>query len=104
MWPGPRPTAVTSGILIRPALWLQQTWTENWGLCPYGGSWLPIQQCRLGRGMGIHVTQCRLGLKAYTSVVSGIFVHPTVWSQRACAENGGLCFRFGRGDGGGVPI
>ena len=40
MSPGPRPTSVPSGILIHPALWPQQTWTENWGeprwgqLCP----------------------------------------------------------------------
>jgi len=33
-----------SGILIHPAVWPQQTWTENWGGCaPFGeGSWVPI--------------------------------------------------------------
>jgi len=31
MLPGPRPTIVPSGILIHPAVWPQQTWTENWG-------------------------------------------------------------------------
>jgi len=29
-WPGQRPTFVPSGILIRPAVWPQQTWAENW--------------------------------------------------------------------------
>jgi len=34
---------VPSGILINPAVWPQQTWAKNWGLCPYGrGSWLPV--------------------------------------------------------------
>ena len=35
MWPGPRPTSMQSFILIHPAVWPQQTCTENWGLlCP----------------------------------------------------------------------
>jgi len=29
-------------ILIHPAIWPQQTWAENWGLCPFGGSLVPI--------------------------------------------------------------
>jgi len=48
--PGPRLTSVPSGIFIHPAVWPQQTWTENWGLCPVGG-----------RGLSPHLTQCRLG-------------------------------------------
>jgi len=32
MWPGPRPTSVPRAILIRPAVWPQQTWAENWEL------------------------------------------------------------------------
>jgi len=31
---GSRPTSISSGILILPAVWPQQTWAENWGLCP----------------------------------------------------------------------
>jgi len=46
---GPRPTSVPSGILIYPAVWPQQTWVENWGLCPFGAE------------LGTHLTQCRLG-------------------------------------------
>ena len=38
----PRPTPMLSAILIHPAVWPQQTWTENWGGCaPF-----------LGRGAG----------------------------------------------------
>jgi len=33
MWPGLRPTSVPSGTLIHPAIWLQQTWAENWRVC-----------------------------------------------------------------------
>jgi len=44
MLPGPRPTIVPIGILIRPAVWPQQTWAENWGCAPFlgRGSWVPI--------------------------------------------------------------
>ena len=37
---GPRPTFVPFGILIHPAVWPQQTWAENWGLCPFFGGGL----------------------------------------------------------------
>ena len=37
-----RPISVPSGTLIHPAVWPQQTWAENWGLYPFGGSWVPI--------------------------------------------------------------
>jgi len=41
---GPRPTSVPSGILIHAAIWPQQIWAENWGLCPFGeGELVPIQ-------------------------------------------------------------
>jgi len=36
---------VPSDILIHPAVWPQQTWSENWGLCPFlggRGSRVPI--------------------------------------------------------------
>jgi len=32
MWPGPRPTSISSGILIHPAVWPQQTRKQN-GVC-----------------------------------------------------------------------
>jgi len=37
MWPGPRSTSVPSGIFVHPDVWPQQTWAENWGLCPFLG-------------------------------------------------------------------
>jgi len=43
MSPGPRPTSLPSGILFHPAVWPQQTWAENWGLCPFWrGIWVLI--------------------------------------------------------------
>ena len=33
MWPGPRPTSTPNAILIHPAVWPQQTWAENCGVC-----------------------------------------------------------------------
>jgi len=50
MLPGPRATSLPSGILIYPALWPQQTWAENWGLCPF-----------LGGGLGPDLTHCGRG-------------------------------------------
>jgi len=47
MSPGQRPTSVPSGILIHPAIWSQQIWAKNWGLCPFGDGEL-----------GPHLTQC----------------------------------------------
>jgi len=39
-----RPTSIPSGILMHPAVWLQYTWAENWGLRPL-----------LGRGLRPHL-------------------------------------------------
>jgi len=39
--PGLRPNSIPSGILIHPAIWLQQIWAENWAGC-----------APLGRGAG----------------------------------------------------
>jgi len=33
--PRPRPTSISSGILIHAAVWPQWTWAENWGLSPF---------------------------------------------------------------------
>jgi len=46
--PGPRPTSTPSGILVHPAVSPQQTWPENWELCPFRGELGPrLIQCRL---------------------------------------------------------
>ena len=50
MWLGPRSISVERGILIHPAVWPQQTWAENWGLCPFSEE------------LGPHLTQCGRGL------------------------------------------
>jgi len=80
-WPGTRPTSVSSGILIHPALWPQQTWAENWGrgYTPvFGGAGSP--------------SNTRLLWPRPTSIPSGILIHPAVWPQQTWTENrGGLC-------------
>jgi len=50
MSPSPRPTSVPSGILFHPAMWLQQTWAENWGNMPllWGGAGFPSNTMWLG--------------------------------------------------------
>jgi len=43
---GPRPTSIPSGILVHPAVWLQQTWAENWGPAVplFGGEWVELDR------------------------------------------------------------
>jgi len=52
LWPGARPTSLLSGILIHLAVSPQQTWAENWCVCPF---WLGLSphliQCGQGRGL-----------------------------------------------------
>jgi len=57
-------------------------------VCPFfsGGSWVPIEN-KLAWA------------EAYTSIPSGILVHPTIWPQRTLAENWGLCPFTGGGAG-----
>jgi len=62
---GPRPTSLPTDILIHPAIWPQQIWTENWGMCPWGrGSWVPMWP----------------GPRP-TYMPSFILIHRTVWPQ-----------------------
>jgi len=51
--PGTRPTCIPSCILSYPAVWPQQTWAENWGLCPFDRRTLDsdITQCGRVRGL-----------------------------------------------------
>ena len=71
--------ARTSGILIHPAVavWPQQTWAKNWGLCPLFGEWEGPRP---------------------TSKPSGILIHPDVWPQQTWLKIGGAV-RFFRGAG-----
>jgi len=69
MWPGPSSTSIPSGILIHPAIWLQQSRAENWkAAVPRWGELGPhLTQCGRGRGL----PPCQLS----------ILIHPTVWPQ-----------------------
>ena len=66
MWPGPRLTFILSGILMDPAVWPQQAWAENWGLCPFGGG---------GAGSPSNTMWPK---PKPTSMPSFILIHPTV--------------------------
>ena len=56
--PGPTSTSLSSGILTHPAVWPQQTRTQNGG-----GGGVPLLKGELGP----HVTQCGLGRRLYPS-------------------------------------
>jgi len=80
MWPGPRPTAMPSGILNHPAIWPQQIWAENLlGAPPFGGG-----------GAGSPSNTMLLGLRP-TSLPSGSLIHPAIWPQQIWAKHWGLC-------------
>ena len=61
---------LTKWILIHPAVWRQQTWSENWGLCPLfeGEAGSPSN------------TMSPAGLRS-TSIPSGMLIHRTIWRQ-----------------------
>jgi len=81
MLPGPRPTSAPSGIFIHPAVWSQQTWAENWALCPFGGAGSPCNTMS-PRPMS-------------TSLSSGILIRPADWPQQTWAENWEAAVPFG---------
>jgi len=69
---GPRPISLPCGILIRPAIWPQQIWAENWGALPLWGmrSWvLNSPSNTMWPGM------------RPTCMPSFILIHPTIWPQ-----------------------
>jgi len=78
MWPVPRHTSVSSGILINPPISPQQTRAENWGLCPrfWGGAG--------GAGSLSNTMSPR---STPTFVPSGIWINPAVWPQQTWAAN-----------------
>ena len=53
--PGPRPSSIPSDMLIRAAIWPQQTWAENWGegCAPLGEEELGPHLTQYGQGRGI---------------------------------------------------
>jgi len=80
--PGPRPSSIPSHILIHAAIWPQQIWAENWGVC-----------APLGEGeLGSHLTQCGQGRGLRACQVSSWsvepFVHNTPTLQTDMTDNG----------------
>ena len=67
--PGPRPSCIPSDILIHAAIWPQQIWVKNWGLCPFGVG-----------GAGSPSNAMWPGPRP-TCVPSFILIRPTVWPQ-----------------------
>ena len=63
-----RTTSIPSGIFIHPAIWPQQIWAENWGLCRFWGG-----------EMGPHLTQWP-GPRP-TCMPSFVLIRPTIWPQ-----------------------
>jgi len=66
---GSRSTFLPSGILIHSAIWLQQLWAENWGLCPFG---------RRGARSS---SNTMWPWPRHTCVPSFILIHPTIWPR-----------------------
>ena len=66
MSPGLTSAFRPSGVLIHPAVWLQQAWAENWGLCPFGGRagspsntmWPGLRPISVPSLILIHATVC----------------------------------------------
>jgi len=67
--PGPKPSSKPSGILIHAAIWPQQIWAENGGLCPFGGG-----------GAGSPPNTMWPGPRP-TCMPSFTSIRPTVWPQ-----------------------
>jgi len=67
--PGQRPSSIPSDILIHAAIWPQQIWAENWGLCPFGGG-----------GTGSPPNTMWPAPRP-TCLPSFVLIRPTVWPQ-----------------------
>jgi len=65
MLPVTRPTSLSSGILIHPAVWPQQIQAKTWGLCPSGEMEL-----------GPHLIQCCLAESYLHAKVSSWSIQP----------------------------
>jgi len=61
--PGPRLYVnIPGGILIHPAIWPQQIWAENWGLCPFGEGELGPHLTHVARAWAYPHAKFRLDL------------------------------------------
>jgi len=67
--PWPRPCSISSDILIHAAIWPQQIWAKNWGLCPFGGGRAGSPSNTMWPG------------PRPTRVPSFVLIRPTVWPQ-----------------------
>jgi len=47
---GLRPISLPSGLLIHPAIWPQQIYAKNWGLCTFGEGQLGPHLAQYGLG------------------------------------------------------
>jgi len=80
-----------SDILIYPAVWPQQTWAENWGICPLFGPLGTVLGSARENPIVILLTSALSAPPLNTSrntmwpgprpifVPSGILIHPAVW-------------------------
>jgi len=66
MRPGPRPTSISSGILIHAAVWPHKHWSKIGGLCPIFGE----------GALGHNLTQCGQGRSLPARQVSSLSVQP----------------------------
>jgi len=67
---GPTPTSLLSGISIHPAVWPQQLWAENWGLCLFEEG---------SRRGALSPSNTMWPGPRPTCMSSFILIHPTVW-------------------------
>ena len=90
MCPGPRPTSISSDILIHPAVWSQQTWAENWETVPL-----------FGEGeLGPHLAQCGMGRGLPPCQVASSSIQPFGHNRHGPKIGGGALPPFwGRGAG-----
>ena len=72
--------------MIHPAVWPQNTWAENWGLCTF--FWVGE--------LGPHLIQCHALGQRPTSLPSGVAIQPAIWPQQSN--------RYGPKIGGCVPL
>jgi len=87
----PRPTSIPSSILMHPAVWPQEKWTENWR----GGSAPFWERCARSP------SNTKSSGPRPSSIPSDFLIHAAIWPQRIWAENwGGRLCPFGSGGAG----
>jgi len=82
--PGPRPTSISSGILVHPAVCNNRHWPKIGGLCPFRG------------GEAGSPSNTMSNRPRPTSISSDILINAAISSQQTWAENWGLRHFLGR--------